>query len=157
FAATTIARWWELEGRVSYPSADGVLILADGGGGNGNRCRAWKWKLQELLCDRFGLKATLCHYPPGGSKYNPVEYKLFSQISVNWAGKPLRSMQLMLGYIRGTTTNTGLTVRATLDEGVYKKGLKVSRADLKLLNVREHEVCPQWNYTITPRTPSSTA
>jgi Rhodopirellula transposase DDE domain len=157
FAVTAIARWWELEGRDSYPGAGEVLILADGGGGNGNRCRAWKWKLQELLCDRFGLKATLCHYPPGCSKYNPVEYKLFSQISINWAGKPLRSVGLMLGYIRGTTTSTGLTVRATLDEGVYKKGLKVSRADMKLLSVREHDVCPQWNYTITPRTASNTA
>jgi hypothetical protein len=152
FAVTTIARWWELEGCLSYPSADEVLILADGGGGNGNRCRAWKWKLQELLCDRFGLKATVCHYPPGCSKYNPVEYKLFSQISINWAGKPLRSVELMLGYIRGTTTTMGLTVQAALDEGVYKKGLKVSRDDMKLVNVREHEVCPQWNYTITPRT-----
>jgi hypothetical protein len=157
FAVTAIARWWEVEGRVTYPSADEVLILADGGGGNGNRCRAWKWKLQELFCDRFGLKATLCHYPPGCSKYNPVEYKLFSQISVNWAGKPLRSVQLMLGYIRGTTTRTGLTVQASLDEGVYKKGIKFSRADMKLLDVREHEVCPQWNYTITPRIASCTA
>lgn len=157
FAVTAIARWWEVEGRVTYPSADEVLILADGGGGNGSRCRAWKWKLQELFGDRFGLKATLCHYPPGCSKYNPVEYKLFSQISINWAGKPLRSVQLMLGYIRGTTTSTGLTVRASLDEGVYKKGIKVSRADMKLLDVRRHEVCPQWNYTITPRIASCTA
>jgi Rhodopirellula transposase DDE domain len=124
FAATVIAKWWEAEGRVTYPSADDILILADAGGGNGNRYRAWKWKLQELLCDRFGLKATVCHYPAGCSKYNPVEYKLFSQISINWEGKPLRSLELMLGYMRGTTTSTGLTVRASLDEGVYKKGLR---------------------------------
>src|ERR1051326_1523759 len=128
-----------------------MLILADGGGGNGNRCRAWKWKLQELLCDRFGVKATVCHYPAGCSKYNPVEYKLFSQISKNGEGKPLRSLGLMLGYIRGTTTSTGLTVQASLDEGVYRKGLKVTRADLMLLDVKQHEVCPQWNYTISPR------
>jgi hypothetical protein len=153
FAVTVIARWWESEGRVTYPSADEILILADGGGGNGNRCRAWKWKLQELFCDRFRLKATVCHYPAGCSKYNPVEYKLFSQISINWEGKPLRSLELMLGYIRGTTTSTGLTVRASLDEGIYKRGLKVSRADMKLLNVKPHEVCPQWNYTISPRDP----
>jgi hypothetical protein len=153
FAATVIARWWESEGQITYPNADEILILADGGGGNGNRCRAWKWKLQELLCDRFQVKATVCHYPGGCSKYNPVEYKLFSQISINWEGKPLRSLELMLGYIRSTTTSTGLTVQAFLDEGVYKKGLKISRAELELLNVEEHEVCPQWNYTINPRNP----
>jgi DDE family transposase len=151
FAVTVIARWWDNAGRISYPHTQEILILADGGGGNGNRCRAWKWKLQELFCDRFGVKATVCHYPPGCSKYNPVEYKLFSQISTNWAGKPLRSLDLMLGYIRGTTTSTGLTVRASLDEGVYKKGLKVSRADMESLNVEPHEVCPQWNYTVSPR------
>jgi hypothetical protein len=151
FAATVIAKWWEVEGRATYPNADDILILADGGGGNGNRCQAWKWKLQELLCDRFGIKATVCHYPSGCSKYNPVEYMLFSQISINWEGKPLRSLDLMLGYIRGTTTNTGLTVQAFLDEGVYKKGLKVPRDQVRLLNVTPHEVCPQWNYTISPR------
>jgi hypothetical protein len=155
FAVTVIAKWWETDGRVTYPNADEVLILADGGGGNGNRCRAWKWKLQELLCDKFGVKATVCHYPGGCSKYNPVEYKLFSQISINWEGKPLRSLGLMLGYIRGTTTSTGLTVQAFLDEGVYRKGLKVSRDDMKLLNVKQHEVCPQWNYTISPRNPAA--
>jgi hypothetical protein len=153
FAVTVIARWWEAEGRAAYPGADEILLFADGGGGNGSRYRAWKLKLQELLCDRFGVKATVCHYPAGCSKYNPVEYKLFSQISVNWAGKPLRSLELMLGYIRGTTTSTGLTVQAFLDEGVYRKGVKVSREDMKLLNVRHHDVCPQWNYTISPRKP----
>lgn len=151
FAVSVIARWWETEGQVTYPSADELLILADGGGGNGNRCRAWKWKLQELFCDRFGIKATLCHYPAGCSKYNPVEYKLFSQISINWEGKPLQSLALMLGYIRGTTTSTGLTVQASLDERVYKKGLKVSRDEMKTLNIKQHDVCPQWNYTISPR------
>jgi hypothetical protein len=150
FAVTVIVRWWEVEGQATYPNADEILLLADGGGGNGNRSRVWKWKLQELFCDRFGVKVTVCHYPPGCSKYNPVEYKLFSQISVNWAGKPLRSLELMLGYIRGTTTNTGLTVQASLDEGVYKKGLKVSREDMKRLSVKDHDVCPQWNYRSVP-------
>jgi transposase len=156
FAVTAIARWWEAEGRVNYPGADEILLLADGGGGNGSRYRAWKLKLQELLCDRFGVKATVCHYPTGCSKYNPVEYKLFSQISINWEGKPLRSLELMLGYIRGTTTSTGLTVQAFLDEGVYRKGIKVSRDDMKLLKVKHHEVCPRWNYTISPRNPAPT-
>jgi hypothetical protein len=152
FAVTVIARWWEAEGRVTYPNADEILLLADGGGGNGSRYRAWKLKLQQLLCDRFGVRATVCHYPPGCSKYNPVEYKLFSQISINWAGRPLRSLELMLGYIRGTTTSTGLTVQAFLDESVYKKGSKVTKDDMKLVRIRHHEVCPQWNYTISPGT-----
>jgi hypothetical protein len=153
FAVTVIARWWEAEGRLAYPRADEILLFADGGGGNGSRSRAWKLKLQELLCDRFGVKATVCHYPTGCSKYNPVEYKLFSQISINWAGKPLRSLELMLGYIRGTTTTTGLKVQACLDEGVYRKGLKVSLDDVKALNVKYHDVCPRWNYTISTRKP----
>jgi hypothetical protein len=153
FAVTVIARWWEAEGRLAYANADEILILADGGGGNGSRSWAWKLKLQELFCDRFGVKATVCHYPAGCSKYNPVEYKLFSQISVNWEGKPLRSLGLMLGYIRGTTTTTGLKVQAFLDEGVYRKGLKVSLDDVKSLNVKYHDVCPRWNYTISPRKP----
>jgi transposase len=154
FAVTVIARWWEAEGRAAYPGADEILLFADGGGGNGSRCRAWKLRLQELLCDRFGVRATVCHYPTGCSKYNPVEYKLFSQISINWAGKPLRSLGLMLGYIRGTTTTTGLKVQAFLDEGVYRKGLKASRDDVKLLNIEYHDVCPRWNYTISPRKPA---
>jgi transposase len=153
FAVTVIARWWEAEGRATYPDADEILLFADGGGGNGSRCRAWKLKLQELLCDRFGVKVTVCHYPTGCSKYNPVEYKLFSQISINWEGKPLRSLELMLGYIRGTTTTPGLKVQAFLDEGVYRKGLKASRDDEKSLNVKYHDVCPRWNYTISPREP----
>jgi hypothetical protein len=157
FAVTAIARWWAAEGRVTYPNADELLLLADGGGGNGSRQRVWKLKLQELLCDRFGVKVTVCHYPTGCSKYNPVEYMLFSQISINWAGKPLRSLELVLGYIRGTTTSTGLTVQAFLDEGVYKKGLQVSREDMNRLNVKHHEVCPWWNYTISPRQPTPTS
>jgi Rhodopirellula transposase DDE domain len=153
FAVTVIAAWWEAEGRAAYPDADTILILADGGGGNGSRCRAWKWKLQELFCDRFGLKATVCHYPAGCSKWNPVERMLFSQISKNWEGQPLKTLGLMLGSIRGTTTTTGLTVTAHLDEGVYRKGVKVSRDDMASLSVEEDEVCPQWNYTISPRKP----
>jgi hypothetical protein len=120
FAVTSIARWWEEEGRAAYPGAKEVLILADGGGGNGSRARAWKLNLQEKLCDRFGLAVTVCHYPSGCSKWNPVEHRLFSQISKNWEGKPLRTLGIMLGYIRGTTTTTGLTVKACLDEAIYK-------------------------------------
>jgi hypothetical protein len=96
------------------------------------------------------LELTVCHYPPGCSKWNPVEHRLFSEISKNWAGKPLRTLEIMPGYIRGTTTVTGLTVRADVDEGIYRKGQKVTKEDLKKLNLTPHSVHPQWNYTIRP-------
>jgi hypothetical protein len=121
FVVNSIARWWQTEGRVYYPAAEQLLILADGGGGNGSRSRGWKWHLQAELCDRFRLVVSVCHYPPGCSKWNPVEHRLFSYISVNWAGKPLRTLGIMLGYIRGTTTRTGLTVEAALDEATYRR------------------------------------
>ena len=124
--------------------------MADGGGGNGSRSKAWRWNLRERICNRYGLTVTVCHYPPGCSKWNPVEHRLFSQITNNWAGKPLRSLAIMLGYIRGTTTTTGLTVKAVLDEGIYPKGQKVSWKDVDGLNLTPHEVCPEWNYTIRP-------
>jgi hypothetical protein len=150
FAVSTIAKWWQQEGARVYPSADRLLILADGGGGNGSRSRAWKLNLQEKLCNAFGLTVTVCHYPPGCSKWNPIEFRLFSQISVNWQGTPLRTLEIMLGYIRGTTTKSGLTVKAYLDEGVYRKGQKVTRGDVDNLNLTSHLVCQDWNYTIKP-------
>jgi Rhodopirellula transposase DDE domain len=150
FAVSTIARWWQEEGNATYPKAAHVLILADGGGSNGSRSRAWKLNLQERMCNRFGLTVTVGHYPPGCSKWNPIEHRLFSQISNNWEGKPLRTLQIMLGYIRGTTTATGLTVKAFLDEGIYRKGQKVTRQDVRKLNLTLHSVCPGWNYTISP-------
>lgn len=150
FAVATIARWWEEEGRVNSPQANQLLILADGGGSNGCRPRCFKQQLQEQLSDRYGLTVTVCHYPTGCSKWNPIEHRLFSQISLNWAGKPLRSLETMLTYLRGTTTSTGLTVRAALLEGTYEKGQKVSDAQMKQLNIEHHSVCGQWNYTIRP-------
>jgi hypothetical protein len=150
FAVTAIAGWWRDEGRRDYPEAAELLILADGGGSNSCRCGAWKLKLQELLCDPFGLTVTVCHYPTGCSKWNPVEHRLFSQVSRNWAGKPLRTLAVMLAYIRGTTTATGLTVSARLDEGVYRKGQKATRQELDRLRLKPHEVCPAWNYTLSP-------
>jgi hypothetical protein len=150
FAVSSISKWWEEEGRVVYPGMSQLLILADGGGGNGSRSKAWRWNLQERICNRYGLTVTVCHYPPGCSKWNPVEHRLFSQITNNWAGKPLRSLAIMLGYIRGTTTTTGLTVKAVLDEGIYPKGQKVSWKEVDGLNLTAHEICPEWNYTIRP-------
>ena len=124
--------------------------MADCGGTNGYRFRAWKYRLQRAVCERFGLAVTVCHYPPGCSKWNPIERRLFSHISMNWADKPLRSLDLMLGYIRGTTTTTGLTVRAALDERTYKKGEAVTRAELDGLRLSAHATLPEWNYTISP-------
>ena len=151
FAVAAIRLWWEHAGRHVYPDATELLLLADGGGGNSCTCRAWKQQLQERLCDAFGLEVTVCHYPPGCSKYNPVERRLFSHISMNWAGKPLRTLELMLGYIRGTTTGSGLTVEAFLLEGEYATGKKVPENQFRRLAVRAHATCPNLNYTISPR------
>jgi hypothetical protein len=151
FAVEAIASWWEEEGRESYPSAKRLLILADGGGSNGARSRVWKQQVQERLANRLGVEVTVCHYPRGCSKYNPVEHRLFSFISLNWAGKPLRSFEAMLGFIRNTTTTAGLKVKAVLNEKVYTKGCRVSDAEMKTLELERHEVCPAWNYTIRPR------
>jgi hypothetical protein len=151
FAVDAIASWWEEEGRKSYPGAKRLLILADGGGSNGARSRVWKQQMQEQMADRLGVEVTVCHYPRGCSKYNPIEHRLFSFISLNWAGKPLRSFEAMLGLIRATTTKAGLKVKATLNEKVYAKGRRVSEAEMKALDLERHEVCPEWNYTIRPR------
>ena len=151
FAVGVIARWWEEEGRVTHAGVNRLLVFADGGGANGSRAKAWKFNLQEKLCDPFQLTVTVCHYPPGCSKWNPIEYRLFSQISKNWEGVPLRTLPLMLGYIRGTTTTTGLTVKASLDEGEYRKGQRVTRADADALSLEPHATLPAWNYTIRPK------
>jgi hypothetical protein len=151
FAVEAIARWWATEGDVTFPQSGQILILADAGGSNGCRPRQWKYQLQDQLCDRLGLTVTVCHYPTGCSKWNPIEHRLFSYISMNWAGKPLRTWNTMLGYIRGTTTTTGLEVRAFLHAGVYETGQSVSDAEMKRLNLERHDVCPNWNYTIRPR------
>jgi hypothetical protein len=151
FAVYSIARWWEGEGRRRYPGASALLILADSGGSNGCRARAWKLSLQEKLCDKSGLTVTVCHYPTGCSKWNPVEHRLFSFISKNWEGKPLRTLEVMLGYIRGTSTVTGLSVKAFLDQGFYARGQKVTRENIEGLRLKAHSVCPKWNYTLHPR------
>jgi hypothetical protein len=152
FAVNCLESWWRCYGRTAYPQATRLLILADGGGGNGYNLRTWKKDLQDRLCDAFGLSVTVSHYPPGCSKWNPVEYRLFSHISINWTGQPLRSLDAMLAFIRGTTTKAGLKVEARLDQGIYRKGRKVTDRELKQLAVSPHDVCPRWNYTIAPRT-----
>jgi len=125
--------------------------LCDAGGSNSYRSRLWKQQLQLLLADQLGLEVTVCHYPSGASKWNPVEHKLFSYISINWAGKPLRSFETMLAYIQDTTTETGLQVKAHLIQDHYQTGIKVSNEDMQALHLERHTTCPDWNYTIRPR------
>jgi hypothetical protein len=151
FAVAAITRWWEEEGRVNYPQANQLLILADAGGSNGCGARSFKLYLQERVSDRYGLTVSVCHYPTGCSKWNPIEHRLFSQISLNWVGKPLRTLETMLNFIRGTATSTGLTVRAALLAGTFEKGQTVSEGQMKQLNIEHATVCPQWNYTLRPR------
>ena len=151
FAVAAIGRWWNTEGMRTYPGANDILILADAGGSNGCRPRLWKQQLQEQLCDERGLTVTVCHYPTDCSKWNTIEHRLFGPISVNWAGKPLRTWETLLGYLRGTTTTTGLEVSALLDERTYETGRTISDAVMQTLNLEHHPVCPTWNYTLRPR------
>jgi hypothetical protein len=154
FAVAAITHWWEHRGAAAYPAADQVLILADAGGSNGCRPRAWKLHLQEHLCDRLGLTVTVCHYPTGCSKWNPIEHRLFGPISLNWAGTPLRTWETMMGAIRGTTTTAGLVVEAVRLGGEYRPGQSVSDAAMAALRLDRHDVCPTWNYTLRPQSPT---
>jgi Rhodopirellula transposase DDE domain len=151
FAVGAIRSWWEQEGRIAYGDARGLLVLADAGGSNSCRARLWKQQLQEQLCDAHGLTVTVCHYPTGCSKWDPVEHRLFGPISLNWAGHPLRSWDTILAYLRGTTTTGGLRVTAELHARVYPTGHRVSDQEFAALNLEPHAVCPQWNYTLRPR------
>ncbi|MGH7164423.1 MAG: ISAzo13 family transposase [Nitrospiraceae bacterium] len=150
FAGDALALWWNQEGRDRYPHANRILILADCGGSNGNRVAAWKCALQEKLCDAFGLSVTVAHYPPGASKWNPIEHRLFSEVSKNWAGHPLTSYETMLKYIRTTETKHGLSVRATLLKRTYPTGRKPAAEQLSRLNLRPQRTLPAWNYTVAP-------
>ncbi len=152
FAVDNIVAWWATSGQARYPDATDLLILADAGGSNSYRARAFKRHLQVKLADAFGLIVTVAHYPPGASKWNPIEHRLFSQISTTWAGTPLTSFALILDGIRCTTTTTGLTVQATLVETAYSTGETVSNEEMATLDIERHATCPQWNYTIYPRT-----
>jgi hypothetical protein len=152
FAVDAIATWWRGEGHLSHRGATELLLLADNGGSNGSSHRAWRYHLQHKLADPFGLTVTVCHYPPGTSKWNPIEHRLFAEISKNWAGEPLTSYETLLNFIRTTTTATGLTVSAQLLPGDYPTGIKISGQQMKQLSISPHEVCPKWNYTVYPRT-----
>lgn len=151
FAANNIAKWWRGHGRKNYPGAKSLLILADGGGSNGARVRAWKWELQEQLVNPYGLKVTVCHYPTGASKWNPVEHRLFSEITKEWSGQPLVSFEAIAELIRGTKTKTGLRVTCRLVRRIFPTAQKVSDAQMRLLSLSPHPILPLWNYTLSPK------
>ena len=150
FAVDAIEYWWRSCGQKHYPGASELLILADAGGANSPRCRVFKCDLQQKLCNRHGLRVTVCHYPPGASKWNPIEHRLFSQISKNWQGVPLRTYEVALNYLSSTRTASGLTVAAKLHSKLYQKGEEVTEEEMGRLNIRRHETLPEWNYTISP-------
>lgn len=150
FAVHAIRRWWLTMGRARYPKANRLMITADGGGSNGHRVRLWKIELQNLA-NSLRIPITVCHLPPGTSKWNKIEHRLFSFITLNWRGKPLRSFKTIVQLIAATTTTTGLAVRAELDEHKYPKGVKISDAKLAAINIHRHTFHGEWNYTISPR------
>jgi transposase len=151
FAVESIRRWWERVGQHQYSEAKRLLISADGGGSNGSRVRLWKWELQQLA-DETGLAITVCHLPPGTSKWNKIEHRLFAWISQNWRGKPLTSYAMILQLIAATTTEAGLTVQCQLDTQTYPTGRKVSDEEMATLSIWPDTFHGEWNYTIRPRT-----
>ena len=155
FAVTTIGRWWDEIGSVAYPNATRLLITADAGGSNGNRNRLWRVSLAELAA-RTGLRITVCHFPPGTSKWNKIEHRLFSAISTNWRGRPLTSHQVIVDLIANTTTQTGLRVHARLDHGYYPTGIKITDKQLAAVPITKHDFHGDWNYTIAPTATQTT-
>jgi DNA-binding phage protein len=149
FAVHSIRRWWQEMGRARYPDATRLLITADGGGSNGSRVRLWKRELQNLA-DETGLQIIVHHLPPGTSKWNKIEHRLFSYISQNWRARPLVSHRVIVDLIAATTTTTGLTVRCELDQNRYPKGIAVSDREMAALNIARHDFHGEWNYTIAP-------
>jgi len=151
FAVESIRRWWRWMGRLSYPKATRLLITADSGGSNGARVRLWKWELQELA-DETGLQISVCHFPPGTSKWNKIEHRLFSFISQNWRGKPLISHEVIINLIAATTSKTGLAVKSALDSNTYPAGIKVTDRQMAELRLRRDAFHGDWNYRLLPRT-----
>jgi transposase len=154
FAVESIRRWWRYMGREAYPQATRLLITADSGGSNGSRLRLWKLELQKLA-DETRLRIAVCHFPPGTSKWNKIEHRLFSFISKNWRGKPLTSLQVIVSLIAATTTATGLKVHSELDTASYQPGIKVSDKDVSEINLRRDKFHGDWNYEIHPQKPFS--
>lgn len=149
FAVSTLRQWWDTVGVHRYPDATQLLITADGGGSNGYRIRAWKMELATLAAET-GLEITVCHLPPGTSKWNKIEHRLFSQITMNWRGRPLKTHQIIVDLISSTTTETGLTVQCVLDTEQYPLGVKYTTYDIESLPMKRHEFHGEWNYTLSP-------
>lgn len=150
FAVESIRRWWRWMGRQSYPHAKRLLITADSGGSNGARVRLWKWALQQFA-DETGLEILVCHFPPGTSRWNKIEHRLFSFISQNWRGKPLISHEVIINLIAATTSKTGLTVKSEVDSNTYPPGIKVSDQQMAELHLRRDRFHGDWNYSLLPR------
>lgn len=150
FAVQTIRRWWEMVGSKTYPDATRLLVSADGGGSNGSRSRLWKLELGRLAEEK-GLEITVCHLPPGTSKWNKIEHRLFSHISMNWRGRPLVTHEVIVSLIASTTTRRGLKVRAELDTATYETGVKVSDVELAAVPIEKHAFHGEWNYTVRPK------
>jgi transposase len=149
FAAETVRRWWQEMGRLSYPSAEELLITADGGGSNGHRVRLWKVAVQEIA-DALGLQISVCHFPPGTSKWNKIEHRMFCHITRNWRGRPLTSRAVVVNLIGSTTTTAGLQIHADLDEREYPTGIKVTDEELAQVRIKKNDFHGEWNYTISP-------
>ena len=150
FAVNAIRRWWQAMGRARYPHATRLVVTADCGGSNGVRLRLWKRELQTLA-NELGISITVCHLPPGTSKWNKIEHRLFSFITQNWRGRPLVSYQTIVQLISATTTDTGLKVQCEIDPNTYPAGVKVSDAEMDAINIYRHEFHGDWNYTISPQ------
>lgn len=150
FAVDSIERWLLNDGIKTYSNIKEILILADAGGSNGYRTHMWKVNLQNTICNKYGINVTVCHFPPGASKWNPIEHRLFSEISKNWKGTPLIDYETVMKYTQTTKTEKGLKVNAMLVDKKYIKGIKASKSDLEKLNIDYHEINPAWNYTILP-------
>jgi hypothetical protein len=149
FAVSTIISWWENLGKVRYPETRRLTITADSGGSNNPRTRLWRHELQRLA-DTTGLQIRVCHFPPGTSKWNKIEHRMFSFVSLNWRGKPLESLEVILSLIGATTTSTGLKLYAQLDQGTYERGLEITDDQLATVNITRHTFHGDWNYTVNP-------
>lgn len=150
FAVESIRRWWNMMGCKSYPEAKKLMITADCGGSNGYRVRLWKTELQKLA-DEIGLEISVSHFPPGTSKWNKIEHRLFSHITLNWSGKPLISYEVIVNLIAATTTSKGLNVKCMLDRNEYPKGIKITKEEVEELEIIRDEFHGEWNYTFKPR------
>ena len=149
FAVESIRRWWYTVGIEHYPNAERILITADGGGSNSSRARLWKYELQKLATE-LKIEISVSHYPPGTSKWNKIEHRMFSYISQNWRGRPLISHEVVINLIGSTKTKTGLNIKCTLDVNKYKKGIKISDEQMEKINITRNDFCGNWNYTIKP-------